>query len=90
MKVLYYGKLILLLILLCFSFTEKSESIDFYENAFKLEEITNFLKEKIGRGDLILVKGSQRMRMERIVAGIMANPKMASKLLVRQGEDWLG
>lgn len=45
MKVLYYGKLILLLILLCFSFTEKSESIDFYENAFKLEEITNAYDE---------------------------------------------
>lgn len=39
--------------------------------------------------DTILVKGSQSMRMERIVKEIMADPESAGKLLVRQSERWL-
>jgi len=39
-------------------------------------------------GDLILIKGSQGMRMEKIVVEIMAEPNRASELVVRQGEEW--
>lgn len=47
-----------------------------------------FLQEKIAEGDLILIKGSQSLRMEKVVKEIMANPLSAKKLLVRQEEYW--
>lgn len=42
----------------------------------------------IGKEDVILVKGSQGMRMERIVEEIMAEPDRKSELLVRQDAGW--
>jgi UDP-N-acetylmuramoyl-tripeptide--D-alanyl-D-alanine ligase len=38
---------------------------------------------------VILVKGSQGVRMEKIVKALMAEPEKASELLVRQTPDWL-
>jgi len=52
------------------------------------DEAKSFLQDRIKTGDLILVKGSQGMRMEKIVKEIMADPLRASELLVRQGEGW--
>lgn len=46
------------------------------------------LKELVQDGDLILVKGSQGMRMEKVVEEIMAAPESASYLLCRQDEAW--
>lgn len=48
-----------------------------------------FLQDKIKPGDVILIKGSQGMRMERIVKEVMAEPLRAAELLVRQEEEWL-
>lgn len=42
----------------------------------------------IEEGDLILVKGSQALRMEKAVEEIMARPDKAKELLVRQEEYW--
>ena len=39
-------------------------------------------------GDLVLVKGSQSMRMEKIVEEIMQDPAHAADLLVRQDVEW--
>ncbi len=46
------------------------------------------LQKMIQKGDVILVKGSQSMRMEKIVEEIMAQPQKASELLVRQEKNW--
>jgi UDP-N-acetylmuramoyl-tripeptide--D-alanyl-D-alanine ligase len=40
-------------------------------------------------GDTLLVKGSQSVRMEKIVKEVMADPMSADKLLVRQSQTWL-
>jgi len=52
-------------------------------------EAGKFIQEKIQTNDLILVKGSQGVRMEKIVKEIMAEPLDAPTLLVRQDGNWL-
>ncbi|OGM98648.1 MAG: hypothetical protein A2915_02300 [Candidatus Yanofskybacteria bacterium RIFCSPLOWO2_01_FULL_41_34] len=47
------------------------------------------VNELINEGDLVLVKGSQGMRMEKIVEEIMAEPDKKKELLVRQSAKWL-
>jgi len=46
------------------------------------------LQMTIQKGDIILIKGSQSMRMEKIVEEIMAHPERAGELLVRQEKKW--
>jgi UDP-N-acetylmuramoyl-tripeptide--D-alanyl-D-alanine ligase len=53
------------------------------------EEAKKFIQDRIKEGDLLLIKGSQGVRMEKIVKEIMANPQGAKYLLVRQEEEWL-
>jgi UDP-N-acetylmuramoyl-tripeptide--D-alanyl-D-alanine ligase len=48
------------------------------------------VQELIKEGDLVLIKGSQGMRMEKIVEEIMAEPLRKKELLVRQGKKWSG
>jgi UDP-N-acetylmuramoyl-tripeptide--D-alanyl-D-alanine ligase len=52
------------------------------------EEAGRFIRDRINSGDVILVKGSQSMRMEKAVLEIMAEPERAEELLVRQGQEW--
>ncbi len=47
-----------------------------------------FLQDRIQPHDVILIKGSQIMRMERAVKELMAEPLRVAELLVRQGQDW--
>ena len=46
------------------------------------------LESVIQERDVVLVKGSQSMRMERAVEEIMAQPERAGELLVRQEPEW--
>jgi UDP-N-acetylmuramoyl-tripeptide--D-alanyl-D-alanine ligase len=56
-----------------------------FDNA---ETAGRFVQERIKEGDLILVKGSQSVRTEKVVKELMAEPLRAEELLVRQGEAW--
>ena len=47
------------------------------------------LENDMGPGVVVLIKGSQSMRMERTVKEIMAESERAEELLVRQEEEWL-
>jgi UDP-N-acetylmuramoyl-tripeptide--D-alanyl-D-alanine ligase len=52
-------------------------------------EAGEYMKSIITKGDIVLVKGSQSMRMERVTKSIMLNPEKAPQLLVRQDPEWL-
>lgn len=54
------------------------------------EEAGKFLQARIKAGDVILIKGSQEVRLEKTVLEIMAEPERAAELLVRQDEPWAG
>ncbi len=53
------------------------------------EDAKEKVLELIQSGDVILVKGSQGMRMEKIVEIIIGEPERKRELLVRQSQKWL-
>ena len=50
-------------------------------------EASHALQESVEEGDVLLIKGSQGMRMERVVEQLLADPSDA-QLLVRQDKEW--
>jgi len=66
----------------------KDENISQYELG-EAQRAGKELESELKVGDIILVKGSQSMRMERTVLEIMAEPIRAADLLVRMEPDWL-
>ncbi len=48
-----------------------------------------FLMGVVEKGDLILIKGSQGVRLERATSAIMAHPEDSTRLLCRQEKEWL-
>jgi UDP-N-acetylmuramoyl-tripeptide--D-alanyl-D-alanine ligase len=63
------------------------------EKVFKFSEfgeLSKKLKELTKEGSVVLIKGSQVMRTEKIVKQVMKEPEKARELLVRQDDFWLG
>ena len=63
-----------------------SKNIFEFNNSIEAGE---FLKTFVQKGDLVFVKGSQGMRMERTVEAILQDQENKSKLLARQDPEWL-
>ncbi|PJE58109.1 MAG: hypothetical protein COU81_02495 [Candidatus Portnoybacteria bacterium CG10_big_fil_rev_8_21_14_0_10_36_7] len=63
----------------------KEEKIREFETS---DEARLAVQDYIKKGDLILIKGSQSMRMEKIVEEIMAEPEKANQFLVRHDFLW--
>ncbi len=57
-----------------------------FENSI---EAGRFVQDLMREKDLLLIKGSQGMRMEKVVVEIMAEPNKKEKLVVRQNKDWI-
>lgn len=52
------------------------------------EKAGNHLKKKLSEGDVVYVKGSQGIRLEKLTECIMAHPEKKSELLPRQEHEW--
>jgi UDP-N-acetylmuramoyl-tripeptide--D-alanyl-D-alanine ligase len=48
-----------------------------------------FIQNRMKKGDVVLIKGSQGSRMERISKELMAHPEKAEELLVRHTKEWV-
>ena len=61
------------------------ENIFQFENAIEAgKNLKNIMKEN----DIILIKGSQSIRMEKVVLEVMLEPERAEELIVRQETEW--
>jgi UDP-N-acetylmuramyl pentapeptide synthase len=54
----------------------------------KSEDAGAWLSGMITRGDVVLLKGSQAVRIERTTQALLKDPTRASELLARQGKEW--
>lgn len=61
------------------------------KNIFQYDDVARAgreLQNLIHPGDVILVKGSQGMRLEKLIEEVMNDPDNVTKLLVRQSKNW--
>lgn len=65
----------------------RDEKVRAYEQS-EVERAGKEIELELKKGDVVLIKGSQGMRMERVVEEIMAEPHRAAELLVRQDAEW--
>jgi len=60
-----------------------------YVASFKhVREAIPFLHDKLRSGDVLYIKGSQSMRMERLTEELLRDPSSAAAVLVRQDKEW--
>jgi len=74
-----------------FAVSELEKNNFYKENIFSFSnpmDAGRKLQEIMQADDLILVKGSQGMRMEKVVEEVMAQPQKADELLCRQSDEW--
>lgn len=48
----------------------------------------DYIKKNLSENDVILIKGSQAVRLEKIVKQLLQDQSKAGELLVRQGKEW--
>ena len=53
------------------------------------KDLFKYVKNNIHKGDIVLVKGSQGARMEKVVKALLKNKEESKNLLVRQEEEWM-
>ncbi len=61
------------------------------ENIFQFldsNKAGEYMKNIVKNGDLVLIKGSQGMRMERVTLALLEDKANKEKLLVRQDKEW--
>ena len=61
------------------------KKLEYYENP---QDVIPFIIGNAKDGDVILVKGSQGMRMEKVVKELIFDKNNAYKLLARQDDEW--
>jgi UDP-N-acetylmuramyl pentapeptide synthase len=61
------------------------DKIQSFDNS---NEVADMIREMVRAGDVILVKGSQSMRMERVSKALLDDVFKAPDLLVRQEKEW--
>jgi len=52
-------------------------------------DTSEFLKNLVKEGDLILIKGSQKLRLEKVVESILLNKEFKKDILCRQEKEWI-
>jgi UDP-N-acetylmuramyl pentapeptide synthase len=62
------------------------EKVSMFDTA---EQAGEHVRSIMKKGDIVFVKGSQGMRMERAVERLIAHPERKARLLVRQEPEWL-
>ncbi len=67
-------------------FESDNKKVYWFKNSI---EAGRAVQKLMQQNDLILIKGSQGVRMERVVVEIMAEPNKKEKLVVRQNKDWI-
>lgn len=55
---------------------------------YTAEDTLRSLEGRLQAGDTVLVKGATQARMERVVAGLLSDPTLAARHLVRQTAGW--
>lgn len=64
----------------------RREQVQEFKNS---EEAGRCLDHEVQSGDVVLIKGSQGIRMEKVTKDLMAEPMKAKELLVRQEPPWV-
>jgi UDP-N-acetylmuramoyl-tripeptide--D-alanyl-D-alanine ligase len=76
----------------------KSTADEAISKGFNRENVMSFdrssdlaskIANYVGQNDVVLIKGSQSIRMERVSKALLKEPQKADRLLVRQEKEWL-
>ncbi len=67
----------------------EKRNIFYFKPPLDYQKIADFVKNFLDKNSVILVKGSQGLRLEKIIKEIIIDKEKAKELLVRQNKAWL-